>query len=560
MLEEDVQKDSQEEVIKSVQEEVTAQLPLYMHPAVYVIADFIPLSPAGKVDKRKLKELFQDTIHDQSNQDEGSGDGPVGWTKMELIIRDSISALSRVPESQIAKKTTIYQMGLDSISAVQLAASIRKKGFQISATDVMERPTCEALGRLLEASACDSESTQEDFDFVTFENYHKDSILQTYGIGSKIVTNIRPCTPTQAGLLSKFIESDGQLYFNYLQLKVEGQIDITQIFSALNAITRKYTMLRAGFSQINDTVNSFAMIIYEMESSTILHSSTPVSASAKFNAEDWHQSSAQSVLHNMHKPCWRFHIAQEGERFYVHLALHHALYDARSLRFILRDLSNAFLSQPIGNLQSIDKPLSAILKASENRKEAEEFWSEKKATIGVHRFPNLLPLQPGKKIFESSSKQCSLDLSDLQLFCRHENVTIQAVGEAAWARLLSEYVGETNVTFGVVFSGQTILMSENDGMPTISTVPLTIPAHSNNREIIRAAMACNSSAQKYQFTPLADIQRIMGLQGTALFDTIFVLQKPSDHEESGKLLEIVYEKSSADVSYCNPTLFRMLNL
>src|SRR3569833_4002754 len=49
------------------------------------------------------------------------------WSDLESTIRSVFSHLSSVPADHIDLYTTIYQLGLDSINAVQIAALLRQK-------------------------------------------------------------------------------------------------------------------------------------------------------------------------------------------------------------------------------------------------------------------------------------------------------------------------------------------------------------------------------------------------------------------------------------------------
>lgn len=60
------------------------------------------------------------------------------WTMAEIEIRDVFAKLSNVKRSMIGLQTTIFRLGLDSISAVQIAAQLRHKDRKVSPMDVLE--------------------------------------------------------------------------------------------------------------------------------------------------------------------------------------------------------------------------------------------------------------------------------------------------------------------------------------------------------------------------------------------------------------------------------------
>lgn len=60
------------------------------------------------------------------------------WTSVEIEICNVFAKLSNVKRSMIGLQTTIFRLGLDSISAVQIAAQLRHKGRNVSPLDVLE--------------------------------------------------------------------------------------------------------------------------------------------------------------------------------------------------------------------------------------------------------------------------------------------------------------------------------------------------------------------------------------------------------------------------------------
>lgn len=69
------------------------------------------------------------------------------WTAEETEIRDLLSNLSGVQSELIKLETTIFQLGLDSINAVQIAGALRKRGYEVSVIDILEvnTPICDHM-------------------------------------------------------------------------------------------------------------------------------------------------------------------------------------------------------------------------------------------------------------------------------------------------------------------------------------------------------------------------------------------------------------------------------
>jgi acyl carrier protein len=60
------------------------------------------------------------------------------WSSQEEILREIICNFAGVKAEAVLLHTTIFQLGLDSINAVQISGSLRKLGYKVSAGDILE--------------------------------------------------------------------------------------------------------------------------------------------------------------------------------------------------------------------------------------------------------------------------------------------------------------------------------------------------------------------------------------------------------------------------------------
>jgi aryl carrier-like protein len=131
-----------------------------------------------------------------------SGDN--SWSPLELQIRAAYSAVSSAPEDRIGRDTTIYKLGLDSISAIQLANRLRKDGLLVQASDVMESPSCSALASAVQSRSQTPVLDTPGFDFEGFDKHYRHASLQSHKIPTEEVASVRPCTAVQSGMLSEY--------------------------------------------------------------------------------------------------------------------------------------------------------------------------------------------------------------------------------------------------------------------------------------------------------------------------------------------------------------------
>lgn len=62
----------------------------------------------------------------------------VKWTVLQRNILDIVAKLSHHSPEKIEQQTSFFHLGLDSINAAQIAASLRQKGWDVSPIEVIE--------------------------------------------------------------------------------------------------------------------------------------------------------------------------------------------------------------------------------------------------------------------------------------------------------------------------------------------------------------------------------------------------------------------------------------
>ncbi|KAF2799981.1 hypothetical protein K505DRAFT_264797 [Melanomma pulvis-pyrius CBS 109.77] len=501
----------------------TDKLPSYMVPHFFITVDQIPKSSAGKVDKNALARLFRE--FDDVNATPLAHYNAHDWTETESHIREIFARLSKTPLGEIYPATSIYQLGLDSISAVQVATGLRKKGYRVNAPDVLKYMNCVELATHLNKVLTTSIHTAQSFDFESFDQTVRPEIMKTCDIKYKDIEAVRPCTPLQKGMLSQFVAQDGAVYLNYLRLQIEAGVDMVRMRNAWSSVMEKHRMLRTGFAHVKDSKHSFAMIHFTPSALR-----TPWDEESRYRSadtvEEWLQKLRRNALKHLYRPPWYIRILETNSHVYLDLAILHALFDATSLRDIFNDISttyNGVLTNPPTPLEPL---LNTIL--HQNRNEDALFWEKLGKGTTSTRFPNLAPLRYDPQPPNVLTKECTRSLLDLERGCRASNITLQAAGLASWASLLTAYTGEPSVTFGMVLSGRNFEAAESAVFPCITTVPFVCKVSDHKADTLKEIMMLNAEIQQHQFMPLNEIQRLMGYSNEVLFDSIFAFQKISN--------------------------------
>ncbi|EED21789.1 nonribosomal siderophore peptide synthase SidC [Talaromyces stipitatus ATCC 10500] len=458
----------------------------------------------------------------------------------EHLVRNVMSELSKYDPQAIRHDTTIFQLGLDSINAVQISRMLRDKGYTVSAADILERPSLGQIAELLRNAK--SETSLNSFQFDAFQSDHKDYVLRSLDLQETDVESIRPCSPAQLGMLADFVKSNGDLYCNRLTLKIKEDIDISRLRDAWSTAMARHEMLRTGFIRLKDPKFPFAMVTYTAQYATLQW----IESSERLSEKEYHDR--RRMFHEkLHMPQWQVSLRHLPSTIEVELMAMHAIYDAQSLELILSDVVNLYRGLQMSPPVPITPILGHILTAASSvSPDTDSFWSRVSSEFQLTKFPNLTPFNVRDRGMTVSSQPATKSLAAINEQCRALGVSLQAAGQAAYARLLANYTGNTNVSFGVVLSGRDVHTNAEDAVfPCLVTLPFQCHVQGSNKELILSVMKTDALLVKHQFTPLSRIQR-MFQQDSPLIDTVFVYQKLARGRAEMQFWDVVDDDARVD--------------
>lgn len=470
------------------------------------------------------------------------------WTATELAIRGVLSTLSSCPPSRIRRHTTIYQLGLDSISAVQIASLLRKQGLNLAASDVIGNPTCEGLARYIGRKADVPAKQEPTYDLSKFQDEVRNQV-NAYGFPLNMVEDILPCSPLQAGMMTKFIQSGGKDYFNYIDFCLDDTIQMEAVVEAWKKLYQAHPILRTRFLHIEHSEHPFAMVQLA-PSFPLWPPSTYVGQQVNsFHVDKWRLDAAHAVAVTIHSQPWRVALVRTEEGIMMHLAIHHCLYDAHSLQLLFADLARAVQgAQILPALQNNTRAavIDILDQISASAKPAQEFWESQADKTVINNFPVMTPLRESPRQTLVESMTSNLPLSSLERAVTETGYTIQVILQAAWTRILASYLGESSVVFGVVLSGRNSEATQKAMFPCITTLPVISKHSGSNHDLLQRMLGFNAGLFKQQHQPLTRIQDWLRLPDTKLFDTLLVYQKFNVHTLDTRPWSIVDDHAAVD--------------
>ncbi|MDR5727769.1 MAG: amino acid adenylation domain-containing protein [Terriglobia bacterium] len=120
-----------------------SQLPAYMIPTILKPLDKLPLTPNGKIDRRALPEPRAGAEAEKAEFFEPG-------TRTETILAEIFCEVLGC--SRISIRTSLLDQGADSLRMFQIASRAHRRGFAVSAKQLMQLHTVEAVAAAIDAS------------------------------------------------------------------------------------------------------------------------------------------------------------------------------------------------------------------------------------------------------------------------------------------------------------------------------------------------------------------------------------------------------------------------
>lgn len=418
----------------------------------------------------------------RSREHSGNSDSPLiskEWTPTESVIRKVLSAVSKTPENEINKNQSIFNLGLDSISAIKLSSLLRKQSIILGVAEMLKAANIAKMASIADAKSAVPSSTERDSNSKILMHLNglsiKESILSA-NIDLDKVERTLPCTPGQVYMLSTWQNSAGGLFHSRFHYEASEHVDRHRLGSAWEALRERLPILRTIFVSTGDRRAPFLQVVLKK-------SRNPINWLVDFPAEERLQGTLEMPLLSLAVLPREEDNVNGLKKTSIFLDIHHALYDGVSLDIIMTQLQElyhgrtpSFQAQP----QMEDFLAAGLTDASQNARK--RFWS---TYLGKSDNP-ILPLAEHDFGWIARQSQFTPGLipSTKSVFAigKLHGISIQAIFFAAFAQVHASLLSKVGVQIskGVVFGiylanrshpieGLTTLAS-----PTLNLVPLRI--------------------------------------------------------------------------------------
>ena len=288
--------------------ELSKILPEYMIPLTIIIINKMPLSPNGKIDRRKLpRPQFEvQAVLDQ-----------LAMTPLEISISNIWCDLLRLESLDV--QTNLFEMGSDSIVSMQAVSRFAKIGIQLNFRDVMKFPTVKEQALIASRP------------------------IQNVGRMQHIMPSEGPLSPMQDWFFSK--ESQPRNHWNMsLTLDFPSRTNLIHLTKALQFVFQTHESLKTFFFRSN---GNWTQRVTSTQDGSILiqfedHSEKEMSEAVNLRSQGRFRISKILDIEKGPIAAAIFFKGGDAHVSYLFLTVHHLVVDAVSLRIIIEDVNSVY--------------------------------------------------------------------------------------------------------------------------------------------------------------------------------------------------------------------------
>ncbi|KAF2138336.1 uncharacterized protein K452DRAFT_361401 [Aplosporella prunicola CBS 121167] len=515
-------------------------LPAHMVPDLIFPVTSIPLTQtSAKADVKLLGALFSSVpvsrlMAGAQKPGVASTSSNRPMTTEEQQIAEVLKTIVNNESVEMRPDTSIFELGIDSLSAISLFMKLKEIGYECSVANVLTHPMVEQLAQLprKEAGGSNINKTRQELAQVDAE-YRADP---TVPVPSNLVQVVRPCLPLQEVMVARSIDSgDGadSFYVNHIMLEIACAVDISRFCKAWKDTVTENEILRTCFWFSGD---HFRQVVLEPEACNIEWNSVRAQDQTPIQAllEKEYPRIRTDIVQNIScQPPIRFTfgVSQGGQRSTLLVSVHHALYDAESLHMLFQEVHRRYdgvVAEPRPSLNSLLEYIG-----SRDKENTKKHWQSLLKNWEQTRLiaqPDQTEGPEQAKAVILKPKALGTSLSALEATASRLKLTAAAVMQTAFGTALAQMLGTNDVIFGSVLSGRAVPVKEVENIlvPCITTIPQRVNLRSSGPTLLDACNAFQNlsyESLEYQHSSARDIQAWVGAD-RPLFDSLFSFIRP----------------------------------
>jgi amino acid adenylation domain-containing protein/non-ribosomal peptide synthase protein (TIGR01720 family) len=507
-------------IFQTAQSKLLEILPRHMVPRLFIPIRHIPKSAVGKRDRKCLRSwgasLTEEQLAQYQLQDSSMYQSPD--TPEERLLHELWARVLRAPSDSLSLNDNFFQIGGDSIKAIELVAELRKQRRGLTVSHIFQNPVMGEMAELLSLVREDGPGdVSRPFDLIPVsltKDIAVQEVVQVCQVNFEQIEDIYPAAPMQEALMAISASRPTSFYKHRLVFIMPESIDVDRFKEAWEMLisaqpilrTRIVTMASAGTMQV--VVRAHV----EWQSDKSLNELLRWDDETPFT-----YGSALSRYAIVRDETHRWNFIWSG---------HHAITDGWSRPAMFDAVRHIY------NHGSVPQqtPYTPFIKyiSQLNLEESDEFWRSQFPDI-VESFPRLC--SPDFIPHAQHMQALAITLGR-PATCKTTPATLV---QAAWSLVTAAYANTNEAVFGLTLSGRDAPVPDITKMMgiTITTVPVRVAFDSTSTiaEYLEEVQSYISEVKQHQHVGLQRISHLSPEARSATgFQNLLVIQ-PADEDE-----------------------------
>ena len=401
-----------------------------------------------------------------------------------ICLKDAMVEVTQLEPAKILPNASIYSLGLDSLSAIKVVASCRKRGLHVTVADILQGRSLHGIVQRLRRQETEDLAGNADRNRSaspvpspegSLSPGMQSFALDIFSLRLTDVEKLQPCLPGQFFHLANWVKSGrtmGEAIFVY---KATERLDADKLRHTWHELRRCHSILRTIFAALSPS--SCVQVI--LRDHTVDYDSfryQDIAGNASDNLDHLLRSIISSHF-DMLTPACEFHLLRTKTQDFVALKLHHALYDAYTFTTLVQDLIGIYKGAETASIPTKEHILDTFRPPVPDTA-SKSFWSNSlrdyQPTI-LHSKPYPKEHQPNPLSF--FTKRLIPHLHALSTLAQSHHISINTLLLTSFARALSSHTNIPSPVFGFYQAGRSTLPASSTptSTPYLNILPLMLP-------------------------------------------------------------------------------------
>ncbi|KAJ4316284.1 Nonribosomal peptide synthetase 4 [Fusarium piperis] len=521
------------ELGQSLKKALGVSLPSHMVPTIYIPVVKMPLTLAGKLDRRRLKAILQSIPPQQMAPYKlaGARRNRAPTTLMQRKLQKVWGKILNLDSGRISRDDSFFRLGGDSVGAMKLVAAARMEDVVLTVMNIFKNPVLSEMAISCKRSKDAPISTVKRLSLlqgIVSPSHLLDELAERCGIQRSQIEDVYPCSSLQEGLVASSMQQPGA-YVARNVFELPLSIDIDRFKLAWQKTVDQVDILRSRIVN-TQSLKSYQVVIEPHKIEWDNHSNLE-SAIEKTRAVPDRDGGVLA----------RYAIVSSNDSGSCHFVwtVHHALYDAWSMPTLLKLFSQCYYRDGPESLRpAIPFANFAKYLADVDVQASDEFWKARfQGASPASHFPTVSSTTGAESSSASLRYTIQYKREDLKV-----DVTIPTIVRAAWALVMGSQTGSDDAVFGETLSGRDIALDHVEDIigPTLTTVPSRVQIDRNATvgQFLTSLYEQATEVIPYQHAGLQHIKRLGGNMAVACdFRNLLVIQSTDEETSDQDLLQ-----------------------